>query len=63
MIQSQGEKDQDPKHALLRAAGGNSQGNPAEQDNFFLTGALDELKIVISNSQGVCGRLISDVGW
>ncbi|BBN04917.1 vacuolar protein sorting-associated protein 13A/C [Marchantia polymorpha subsp. ruderalis] len=41
----------DAKDAVVEASEANEQLNPAEQESFFLTGALDELKIIISNSQ------------
>ncbi|KAL2636221.1 hypothetical protein R1flu_007700 [Riccia fluitans] len=39
------------RDAVTEASEANEQLNPAEQENFFLTGALDELKIVMSNSK------------
>jgi hypothetical protein len=56
IIKSGKSAQKDPKEMVTEAAGGHDHQqkmNPAEQETFFLTGVLDELKFVVSNSLDV----------
>ncbi len=55
IIKSGKSAQKDPKEMVTEAAEGHDQQkmNPAEQETFFLTGVLDELKFIVSNSLDV----------
>jgi hypothetical protein len=54
IIKSGKTAQKDPKEMVTEAAEGHDQQmNPAEQETFFLTGVLDELKFIVSNSLDV----------